>query len=378
MSVVRREAARRWALVGAAVAIVCLAPVVIAALPAPGTTSDPTRLRDLILASAARPYQGYLDVHGELGLPALPAVGGLADLLSGSISLRAWYASPRAWRVAELAATGETDTYRTADSTYVWDFESNLLTRTIGEAVRLPRAADLLPPNLARRLLEGAASDQLASIPARRVAGVAAATLRWTPSDPDTTVGRVDVWADPETGLPLRVDVAGRDGGTVFTVAFQELDQRSPSAELLVPSRPRSAGYTVTTAQDTAAAINSLATVPLPAALAGRKRSATPSGIPEVRGLGAYGQGLAVFAVAAIPGRTGAQTLQAVREGGGLPVEVGGGEAYEVQTSLVNALIVRTPGAGRGRRTYMLAGSVSTEVLRQAGAELLALPQVRP
>jgi hypothetical protein len=75
--------------------------------------------------------------------------------------------------------------------------------------------------------------------------------------------------------------------------------------------------------------------------------------------------------VAARPGRLASQTLQRLREGGAVPVVVGQGEAYEIHTSLVNALIVRTPGPGR-RRTYLLAGSTSAEVLRRAGAELLA------
>jgi nucleotide-binding universal stress UspA family protein len=45
----------------------------------------------------------------------------------------------------------------------------------------------------------------------------------------------------------------------------------------------------------------------------------------------------------------------------------------------VNMLAVLTPGPGRGRRTYLLAGSVAAQVLHQAGAELLApQPQVRP
>src|SRR3712207_7111533 len=43
-----------------------------------------------------------------------------------------------------------------------------------------------------------------------------AAGLRLTPSDPDTTIGRVDIWADatgdPATALPLRVEVSARTG----------------------------------------------------------------------------------------------------------------------------------------------------------------------
>jgi nucleotide-binding universal stress UspA family protein len=178
------------------------------------------------------------------------------------------------------------------------------------------------------------------------------------------------------------VDVAGREAGAAFTAQFQELQQLTPAAEILTPSRPGSAGYAVTTAGDVASAINTVATLRLPDTLAGRTRRPTPPGTPAVIGLGAYGDGLSVFAVAAIPGRLATQTLQKIREGGGVPVVVSNGgvnsaEAYEVHTALVNALIVRTSGTGR-RRTYLLAGSVSAEVLRQAGAELLTVPQVRP
>jgi hypothetical protein len=82
--------------------------------------------------------------------------------------------------------------------------------------------------------------------------------------------------------------------------------------------------------------------------------------------------------VVALPGRVGSQSLQAIREGGGAPVEVAGWEAYEAQTTLVNALIMRSPGPGRGRRTFFLAGSVSAQVLRQAAADLAAPAQANP
>lgn len=372
MSVVRRDAQRRWAIVATAVAIACLLPVTLAAFSSGGTRAAPLRLRDLMLASAARPFQGFIEVRGELGLPDLPNVGEFPNLLSGTTTLRVWYASPSAWRVAELTRTGETDTYRTAESTYVWDFESNLLTRSVGDGPRLPRAADLLPPTLARRLLQsGAATNDLTAIPGRRVAGLDAAGFRWTPSDPDSTIGWVEVWADPVTGLAVRVDVAGRDGGTALTAEFQDLRQSTPDAEILVPSRPESAGYAETRAENVVSAINVLAALPLPKTLAGRPRRSSAPGVPDVVGLGAYGGGLSRFAVAAIPGRLANQTLQKLREGGAVPVVVGEGEAYEIHTSLVNALIVRTPGPGR-RRTYLLAGSTSADVLRRAGAELLA------
>jgi hypothetical protein len=58
MSVVRRDAQRRWALVGSAVAMLCLVPLVMTAVPSPDLTVDAALLRDRILASSDRPYEG--------------------------------------------------------------------------------------------------------------------------------------------------------------------------------------------------------------------------------------------------------------------------------------------------------------------------------
>jgi hypothetical protein len=187
----------------------------------------------------------------------------------------------------------------------------------------------------------------------------------------------VDVWADPVTGLPLRVEVAGRAGRTIFTSHFLELDLQAPNADLLVPSRPSSAGFSVTTPQDVASALRGVGFTMLPETLAGRQRLTPWTDALTMRGVAAYGRGVARFAVVTLPGRIGTQSLQAIHEGGGVPVTIGS-EAYEIQTSLVNALIVRSLGSGRSRRTYLLAGSVSVEVLRQAGTDLLATVQVRP
>jgi hypothetical protein len=145
--------------VGAGVAALCLTPAVIAAWPAPTVRADPDALHQLILGSTSRPYQGYVDSVGQIRLPDLPALGDVAALFSSSTRLRTWYATPRSWRVTVLDPTGERDIYRTADGTYRWDFERNLFTFTPGELpVRPPWAADLPPPELARRLLGGAAT----------------------------------------------------------------------------------------------------------------------------------------------------------------------------------------------------------------------------
>jgi Negative regulator of sigma E activity len=71
-----------------------------------------------------------------------------------------------------------------------------------------------VPPALALRLLSEAGRQARFSVIAPvRVAGRSAAGLRMTPADPESTVGRVDIWADPSSGLPLMVEVFGRGSG---------------------------------------------------------------------------------------------------------------------------------------------------------------------
>src|SRR5512142_843863 len=132
MSVVRNDARRRWSVVGAGVLVLCLLPVAAALRPAPGVRLAPQNLRGLILGSTSRPYQGNIDSHASFGLPALPQLGDVAGLLGGSTSIRVWYASPDAWRVAQIESAGERDIYQISGGTYLWDFQSNLLTQGTG------------------------------------------------------------------------------------------------------------------------------------------------------------------------------------------------------------------------------------------------------
>jgi hypothetical protein len=382
VSVVSRDTRRRWSFVATGVLALCLLPVAAAARPAPrvapgaagGAAGDPDRLRALVLASATRPYQGYAVADGGVGLPELPELAEVSGLLGGSTTVRAWYASPRSWRVAVLTLTGERDIYRTADGNVLWDFERNQVVQIDGELpVRLPWAADVTPPEFARRLLGGTggtgSGDRVAALPARRIAGVAAAGLRMTPGDPQTTVGSVDVWADPATGLPVQVEVRGRDGGRVYRTRFLELRQRAPDPGVLVPARPDAAGFTVTTAPDVAAAVNEQARFPLPQRLAGRDRTVTGAGATAVRGVAAYGTGLSAFVVLPLPGRLGPRASQAAKNAGGAAVDLAGAEGFELRTSLLTTLVVRSV---RQRRTFVLAGPVQPELLRQAAGDLVA------
>jgi hypothetical protein len=380
VSVVSRQALRRWSVVAAGVAMLCLLPLAIGRWPAGSSSITPERLRDLILGSAALPHQGYAEARADLGLPDLPVIGELTGLASGTTRMRSWYASPQQWRVAVLSTTGESDIYRTVDSTYIWDFERNTLNETSGTPpARLPRATDLLPTDLARRMLRGVGDDPVLALKPRRVAGISAAGLRVLPSDKNTTIGQVDIWADPATGLPLRVEISGHTGPPVLTASFLEVSHEPPAAAVLTPQRPPSASYNWTTGRDVAAAINGVAFVPLPDTLAGQPRYFGPPDQPRIVGLAAYGSGLASFAVAAVPGRTGDRLLAAASDSGGSPIEIDGGEAYELQTPLLSVVVVRGPSIdGLRRRTFLLAGWVTADLLRSAGIEVAARPAGQP
>ncbi|MEC3977280.1 hypothetical protein [Amycolatopsis sp. H20-H5] len=364
-----RTKGRRWALVSAVAAVLVAVPLVVAALPA-GASADPGRLRALIAASARQPYQGYAESRGSLGLPDLPKLADVTKLFTGTTQLRAWYSSPDSYRVDVLTTSGERDLTRTADSEYSWDYGANTLTQFLGEPpVRLPRAADLLPPELARRLLAAAPGDRVDALPARRVAGVEAAGIRLTPADPDTTVGRIDVWADPGTGVAVQVELTAKgQTAPVLTTSFEELAQTQPDV-LAEPPRPApGSGFAVAKAPDVTAALGALGRAPLPSSLAGKPLRTTALG--GVQGAGLYGTGLASFVVLAIPRDLANGASDAAAKGGARSVQLPGGTAVALAIPPLSLMVVNSTVS---RRSYLLAGLVTPASLETAGRALAVL-----
>lgn len=352
---------RRWLLVGAGAA----ALVGIGAVRLPGTAvrADPVALRDRIRATVP-PYVGYAESNGRLGLPEISQLQSTVGLLTGTTRIRAFVAAGDAWRADELTPSGEHGVYRVGPSEFLWDFESDQLIRVLGiAAARLPRAADLLPPDLARRLLSLAGSDPVTPLPGRRIAGREAAGLRVTPTDPQTTVGRVDIWADPATALPLRVEVAGRSGPPVLTTELLEVADGPPDPAVLRPLAPPGAGNVTAEVVDVAGALKVLNAPPPPEQLVGRRRVTLP-GTP-LPGVGVYGTGLAAFVLVPTSRDIAEQAVESATAAGGVAVTVSSGHAARVTTPLLS-VAVRT----RGRTGSLLLGAVDPDVLDRAIAEL--------
>src|SRR5215469_18052978 len=201
----------RWIVVLTGVAAACCLPVLASALPASVPARTPRQLENQILASQRLSFSGYAESNATFGLPPLPAFSSVTPLLDGVTRMRVWQASPDHWRVDTLSDTGESDTYQAGDTTFAWDSGEELLTGIFGvQALRLPRAADLVPSALGVRLISWAGPGaKLTLLPPRRVAGQSAAGLAISPGSPQSTIARADIWAAPATGLPLLVEVFG-------------------------------------------------------------------------------------------------------------------------------------------------------------------------
>ncbi len=133
--------------------------------------------------------------------------------------------------------------------------------------VRLPRAADLVPPSLALRLLhEAGPRARVSELPPRRVAGVAAAGLRVFPDDPASTVAHIDIWAEPASGLPVQVEVFGQGNGQpALETQFLQVSSGHPAPAVLAPQRGGGTAFTQTDAADLSGALGDLGSVILPA-----------------------------------------------------------------------------------------------------------------
>jgi hypothetical protein len=351
------------------VALLCCLPSLAGALPASVPASTPQQLENLILDSQQVPFSGYAESDASFGLPPLPAFSSVTPLLDGITRMRVWQASPDHWRVDTLSDTGENDTYQAGDSTFVWDSGEQLLTGIYGPAVlRLPRAADLVPSALAIRLISWAGPGaKLSLLPPRRVAGQSAAGLAVTPASPQSTIARADIWASPQTGLPLLVEVFGHESAQpALEAQFLQAGPWTPDRDVLTPQLGPGTGFTTTTQGDFASVLKNLDDEALPGRLGGLARGSSPA--PQI---GVYGDGLTSFAVLTFRHGTGGQLLTTALKAGAAPLSFGDGTGAVASAPLINLVLVHP---NRSPDTFLLVGLVSKSTLEQAAATLAAKP----
>jgi hypothetical protein len=351
------------------ITVLCCLPVLASALPASVPRLTPLQLEQRILGSQRMSFAGYAESNATFGLPPLPAFSSVTPLLDGVTRMRVWQASPTNWRVDTLSDTGENDTYQLGTNEYTWDSGQQLLTGIFGaQDVRLPRAADLVPSALAVRVVEEAGPGaRLNLLPPQRVAGQSAAGLAVTPASPESTIGQVDIWAAPDTGLPLLVDIFSR-GSTqpALQTQFLQVGSWRPSRNILIPQRGPGTGFTSTTPANFSGVLKNLDDEVLPASLGGLSRR--PSPIPQI---GVYGSGLTSFAVLTFRHGTGGQLLSDAISAGATELSDPHGTGAVASAPLIN-LVLMHPYASPD--TFLLVGLVSKDAMERAAATLSVKP----
>ena len=378
MSVVGRGTRWRWAAVAlGTVAVIGLPSAVPYAagltdrLAGSAERAGPAELVAMALASADVAHEGVAQTRGSLGLPDLPRLSGVPDLLGSTTKTRVWWSSPRSWRVDVVTPNGETGTYGVGTDTVEWDFEQRDLIAVVGaDGARLPRADDLLPPQAVRRILTGLGpDDQLTSIDDRWVAGRTAAGVRVVPGDERSTVARLDLWVDVDTGLPVELHIVGQDGRDALESRFLQLELGPPDPAVLRPPDPSGVHRDWISAPDVAASADSNSPWLLPSVLAGLEASTSILG-----GTAMYGQGLVRFAVLPLPHSLSHDVLDGAEAAGGVVLDPPEGDAVLIASRVLNAVVVH---GGDREHAYVIAGFVTAKTLEIAAFELLADPPPR-
>ncbi len=343
------------------VALLVGLPPLIAALPASDGDVPASELRTAVQASDTVSFSGYAESSGGLALPVTDQLASVADLFSDRTTMRVWWRGPADNRVDVVTPTGETGTRRDATGTWTWEHESAIATRAALSPLGLPVPPDLLPSALGRRLLSEAADDELSRVGARRVAGRDGLGLRLSPADQASSVSRVDVWVDGDSGLPLQVEVYGKDSRRpALDTRFLDLELAAPGPEVTAFSPPAGAVVREDPGVDLVEAAQQITGPGLPLTLAGLDRRPM-EGLP--RGLGVYGRGVTLLAVVPAPGRLSEELRRALRGSPGAVVDELGVRA---SVGPLGLMVVDRPGG----RPYVLTGSVTLDALAAAAAEM--------
>ena len=150
-----------------------------------------------------------------------------------------------------------------------------------------------------------------------------AAGLRLVPTGTGTTIGAVEIWADPASGLPVEVRISGRGTGQqagqpVLISTFLELSRTRPNLAAVTPHPAPDIGLTTTRLPDVDGVLNGDGDGdndgdPFPSQLGGLRQVAIPGSPP---GVAVYGTGFDRFVLLPLPRGVGTSALNAAIQAG--------------------------------------------------------------
>jgi hypothetical protein len=351
----------RWLVVLLTAVAFVATPLLISAQPAAPSEMSAPELAGRMRESADVGWSGYVETAGTLQVPDNESFATLAQLLGENTQLRVWWRNADDWRVDRIRSTGETDLFRQGWGIVRWVFESETATYSPVSTIRLPDASDLLPPTFARSLLQGVRESELSRLPARRIAGIDAPGVRLTPDEKAATVGHVDIWADPTSGLALEVELYGvGEQRPVLSTTLRELKLGEPPTTTTHFKLAEGVRISYEQSVDVAAAANAFAPYDLPASLAGlSSRNGQDPGA-----VGIYGRGPTTLIALPLRGQVAGPLRRQLQDRGTAQLT---GVGILAPVGPVGLLI--TP-RGRGG-AFLLAGTVTADTLERAATELL-------
>jgi outer membrane lipoprotein-sorting protein len=281
----------RWAVPSGAVAavgVVVAGSVLTTAQAAPALPArTPAQLIAAIAATKSAPssLSGTITWNAALGLPELPSTGGptsITSLLTGSHTVKIWYARPGQLRLALPVPLGETDLRVDGRQVWLWASQTNTATHVVlpaapalrtgsrhgpvrhareqwntqsrgfAPAPASPNSGDVAPSSagsqgtmysigvttpptpqqVARQLLAAIGPTTAVSVQTNVViAGRAAYQLTLAPKNPGSLVGRVSIAVDASRYLPLRVQVFARgSASSAYQVGYTAISFARPAA----------------------------------------------------------------------------------------------------------------------------------------------------
>ena len=186
---------------------------------------------------------GTIVQNADLGLPELPGVGGggsseMSSLVSGSHTLRLWYAGPNRVRLALLGSLGESDLVRNGTDLWMW---SSTKKSAVHYSVPMSGAPDSLasmspvtPQQAAEAALKAISpSTKVSTDGTAVVAGRSAYELLLQPRDTRSLVASVRIAIDGKTHVPTRVRVVAKNTSKpAFEVGFTSFDPSRPAGSV--------------------------------------------------------------------------------------------------------------------------------------------------
>jgi outer membrane lipoprotein-sorting protein len=245
----------RWAVPAAALVVtggVLAGSLISVAQAAPGLPArTPAQLLAEVADSTPPPLTGTVVETASFGLPALPATGSptsLSSLLTGSHTVRVWYAGPEHFRLAVPQSLSESDVVRDGRTAWLWQSTLNKVTKFTLPAhapdTSVP-AQPLTPQQAAQQVLAAVGPTTTVSVATNvTVAGRAAYALVLAPKDARSLIGQVQIAVDGSNGVPLRLQVFARGASKpAFQVGYTDIHYVTPAPADLSFTPP--AGATV-------------------------------------------------------------------------------------------------------------------------------------